>query len=241
MSQIQLILFDLDDTLLDFNACWDRGMQEALRVHPYTCDLDPDTLFQKMKHYSEALWYLYEEKHVTFAEYRRIRFAKTLGEFGRETTDELADDFQRLFSQKNLESMGPTSSLIALMTELSGTYKLGIITNGPLDLSYKKVERLGLSTLFPSDNIFVSEEVGHHKPEPEIYQLALDHFGVTADQALFVGDSWLHDVAGPIAIGMRAIWLDWKGQQPSTDHQPLAVIKDLGELKAVLEASSVTV
>jgi putative hydrolase of the HAD superfamily len=58
------------------------------------------------------------------------------------------------------------------------------------------------------DVLIVSEEVGLSKPDPGIFQMALDRLNVHAEDAVMVGDSWTADVAGARACGMRAFWFN---------------------------------
>ena len=53
-----------------------------------------------------------------------------------------------------------------------------------------------------------SMDVGHAKPRPEIFQAALDALGIAPDEVLHVGDNERTDVAGALAMGMRAVRLD---------------------------------
>lgn len=52
-----------------------------------------------------------------------------------------------------------------------------------------------------------SFDVGHIKPDPEIYQHLLDKLGVPPDKALMVGDTVLADVEGPRKVGIRSLHL----------------------------------
>lgn len=68
---------------------------------------------------------------------------------------------------------------------------------------------LGLDGLIES--VVTSARVGYRKPHPAIYAAALRVAGVAAGEALFVGDSWEHDVAGPRRAGMAALLIDRGG------------------------------
>ncbi len=65
---------------------------------------------------------------------------------------------------------------------------------------------LGLDELVEA--VLTSARVGYRKPHPAIYAEALRVAGVAASEALFVGDSWSHDVEGPRAAGMEALLID---------------------------------
>jgi putative hydrolase of the HAD superfamily len=68
---------------------------------------------------------------------------------------------------------------------------------------------LGLDGLV--EEVLTSARVGYRKPHPAIYATALRAAGVAASEALFVGDSWSHDVEGPRAAGMEALLIDREG------------------------------
>ena len=87
------------------------------------------------------------------------------------------------------------------------------------------LEAAGLGGLF--DITFDSHLVGCKKPDPAIFHLALERLGVEADEAAFVGDSYVFDALAARAVGMRAILLD------PLDLHPESVcprIKSLGDL-----------
>lgn len=93
------------------------------------------------------------------------------------------------------------------------------------------LDRLGLRGLI--DAATSSESAGSCKPDRRIFDLALSKAGCASARALFVGDSPIHDIAGPAAIGMRTAWLavDAKGDlgQCVPDHviHALADVRDV--------------
>jgi putative hydrolase of the HAD superfamily len=92
-----------------------------------------------------------------------------------------------------------------------------LVTNGPTAIQRPKIELLELEPLFPV--IVVSEEVDAWKPDPRIFEIALERSGVAAGDAIYVGDSAEHDVPGAHAAGLRAVWvnrlrIDWPGARP---------------------------
>jgi 5'-nucleotidase len=234
MKGIRVILFDLDDTLFDFTGCWEFGMKETMRLHPTTADLETEALYLRFEYYSQSLWFLQEEKKVTFNQYRRLRLIRTLKDFGRELNNDLADDFNRLFITKHLEAIRPSAMIIQMLGNFSNKYRLGIITNGPSDISYQKVTRLGIERFIDQSVVFVSEVAGYAKPDQRIFETALQHFDVTPSEAIFVGDNWKADITGAIDAGINAIWLNRHNSKPTTSHQPLAIIEKLEELEFIL-------
>jgi putative hydrolase of the HAD superfamily len=84
-----------------------------------------------------------------------------------------------------------------------------------------------------------SSEHGFMKPHPRIFQAALDRMQVRAEEAVMVGDSLAHDVAGARLVGMRAILLARGGAPPAT-RTDVDVIRSLDELDALLERPAPT-
>jgi putative hydrolase of the HAD superfamily len=75
---------------------------------------------------------------------------------------------------------------------------------------------------------------GIEKPDPRIYELALERAGVTADEAAFVGDNPEFDVDPPASLGMFPVLVDRNRRHPEFDG---VRVEALTELPAVLEAA----
>ena len=92
-----------------------------------------------------------------------------------------------------------------VVRELAKKYPLTIISNGFKEVQYYKFAHSGLADCFA--HTIISEEVGINKPQPEIFRIALERNGVTADQVVMIGDSYSSDIAGAKAAGIDQIWL----------------------------------
>lgn len=119
------------------------------------------------------------------------------------------------------------------LEKLANRYCLGVITNGNAD-----VRRLGLADYFHF--AFSAEQLGIGKPDPLPFRKALQQAGVEAHQAVHIGDHPGDDIAGALAVGMRAIWFNpqgkaWDGAQPAQ-----AEIRNLAELPQLLEQLACT-
>jgi HAD superfamily hydrolase (TIGR01509 family) len=79
-----------------------------------------------------------------------------------------------------------------------------------------------------------SAEHGYMKPHRSIFDAALAKAGVRPDQAVMVGDSIKHDIAGALAIGMRAVLLRRSGEVPADLPAGLPVIQTLTVLPSVI-------
>jgi putative hydrolase of the HAD superfamily len=119
-----------------------------------------------------------------------------------------------------------------LLVLLRGRYKLGIVSNfyGNLD---RVCEDLGILDLFFC--IVDSSHVGVVKPDPRIFQAALDRMSIRPEQAVFVGDNPGRDMEGAKGVGMPHVWLageDTKRRSPCCPGDP--VIPSLDRLEPLL-------
>ena len=90
--------------------------------------------------------------------------------------------------------------------------KIGIVSNNVLDEQQEKLLVCGLDRFV--DELVVSGEVGVSKPDPLIFHTAMNRLGVSEDETVMVGDSWIADIEGARAAGIRAIWFNPSGSAP---------------------------
>jgi putative hydrolase of the HAD superfamily len=80
----------------------------------------------------------------------------------------------------------------------------------------------------------VSEEAGVSKPNPLIFRMALDRLGVSAADAVMVGDAWIADIMGATRAGIRAVWFNPRHAPVPAEPAGVAVIESLTPAAAVL-------
>ncbi|MDN0197159.1 HAD family hydrolase [Streptomyces sp. S.PNR 29] len=80
-----------------------------------------------------------------------------------------------------------------------------IVTNGRTAQQEAKIRNTGLDRLV--DGWVVSQDIGHKKPEPEVFQAAAAMVGASLAGAWVIGDSPHADIAGAHALGLRSVWV----------------------------------
>ena len=127
------------------------------------------------------------------------------------------------------------------LRRLRPRYRLIVATNAeesPSSYVVAALARVGLADLV--DGVVSSRDVGHAKPDTAFYREALAAAGSdarAADRAVMVGDSWDDDVAGALAAGLHAVWLNTSGLPiPAVSQAADAVITSISELPAALAA-----
>ena len=111
------------------------------------------------------------------------------------------------------------------LAALQANYRLGVISNN-FGNTKGWCDDYALSPLL--DVIVDSTVVGIKKPDGEIFRAALSELGVSADEAIYVGDTYLDDMVGAKSVGMWTAWL--VGDQPDTCQESSAADYQLSQL-----------
>jgi putative hydrolase of the HAD superfamily len=189
------ILFDLDDTLNDRQATLkifvEHFLQEfASKLEPISFD---DLLLEYQRH--DAGGYRRRDQvHAMLAE--SLPWLEPIKPLT------LVTFWYGLFPKLSVPIPHARETLIALQTR---GIKLGLVSNGKTRVQQQKLEALGLQEFF--DPILISEHVGIKKPDPSIFQIALEYLQLEASQVWMVGDHPVNDVLGARGAGLTGVWL----------------------------------
>lgn len=223
------VFLDWDDTIGDFHGSALRSLSEIYEhfgLQRYFSSFD-EYMTLYVPHNIE-LWEQYGRSEVTKEFLQRDRFEYpfyTKGLSKPALARQTGDAFIRLTSD-NYRLLPHAREVIA---ELSKRYPLTVITNGFVELQYKKIDANGMRSFFR--HIVLSEEVGMQKPDPDIFRYALSLNGVAADEAVMVGDSYSSDIQGAINAGIDQIWL-------STTHDDRPATHKITDIRELLELLS---
>ena len=115
-------------------------------------------------------------------------------------------------------------------TELAQKYQLHIITHGFSEAQFVKLESSGLRPYF--EIVVCSEMVGKTKPNPEIFEFALNQANAKKNESIMIGDDHNTDIIGAIQVGMQAILFDPKNRYRKSAG--LFKVSDIAELPLLL-------
>lgn len=242
---VKLITFDLDDTLWEVAPTIRRAEQlldDWLGEHAAT--YGRITVEHRAAVRGQLLAADASLKH-RISELRRQALTQVLQEVG------YAPEFAQTLALQAFEVFLQARHDVTLFEQvphvlqaLGEQYDLGVITNGNAD-----VQRLGLAHYFKF--ALCAEDLGIGKPDPAPFTAALRLGGVSASEAVHVGDHPNDDIAGAQRAGMRAIWFNPKGLawpeangadvgRPNAGRpnvgRPEAEIRDLSELPDLLKS-----
>ena len=123
---------------------------------------------------------------------------------------------------------------LELVKDLAKNYRLTIITNGLCAVQDNRIKKSVIAEYF--EDIVVSEEIGVSKPNPEIFQHALNNINYPhKNKVLMVGDSLRSDIQGGINFGIDTCWFNPGLNLNETGIEPTYTISDLTELKEILK------
>jgi putative hydrolase of the HAD superfamily len=122
-----------------------------------------------------------------------------------------------------------------VLRRLRRTHRLGVVSNlwCPGGLCLEEFRRAGVAELFEA--VVFSSDYRINKPSPLLFRKALERFGVSESEVLFVGDDLARDIAGAKATGLAAVWINDGSVESDVEDfevaaRPDLVIKDLVDL-----------
>jgi putative hydrolase of the HAD superfamily len=189
---IRAVFFDLDGTLYDRDAAILRMAEEQFEAFRDELGVEKSVFLERLTELDGHGQPRTPRLHHVLAE--------SLG-LGVAVGDKLEAYFRSHYPSLCKLS---TDNLNTLMTLRERGKKLGLITNGPTEWQSRKIEYMGLASLF--DAIVISEAEGVRKPDPRIFERALERCGVRANESMFVGDHPEIDIQGAVGAGLVPVW-----------------------------------
>lgn len=245
MPQINAVLFDFDDTLVDWSQRANNDGEiyrcHVSNVYDYLQETtaalpDRDAFFQG---YLDAITHAWQEAKKTWggANFAAI-WQQTLATFGLYPAPGELDKLLQVFDWQPVPGVVLYPDTIEMLDTLRARgYKLGLVTNSMMPMWMRDIELAAYHLLDYFDARATSGDVGYMKPHPAIYQHVLQQLGVPPQQAVFVGDRPENDIAGANELGFVTVLMS----PPHLNHedtavQPHFIIKQLRELPPILAA-----
>ena len=235
---IKAVLFDMFDTLMLIEKNHEFYSPSLLRMYNYLNKNGIEVPFDKFNEvYIKVRDALYVKADLNWEEpHFNVRVSKTLKNLGYnyEVISPIVIEATYEFCEEFMKYVRIDQNAKAMLEQLHGKYKLGIVSNFAIpECVLKLLKADGLDGFFEA--IVVSGAVNKRKPSPEIFISALEMLGVSASETAFVGDTIDADVEGPKAVGMKVIYIERREQKKSEKFCPDQTIKSLNELPLALE------
>ena len=210
----KFLLFDLDHTLLDFDAAEDVALTQLLKEEGVS-DI------QAYKDYyvpmNKSLWKDLELKKITKQELVNTRFSRLFAHFGIEKDGVyLAERYQFFLAQQGQVFSGAMELLDSLIDR---GYELYAATNGITKIQTGRMAQSGLAPYF--NQVFISEQLQTQKPDTLFYEkIGQQIAGFSKQNTLMIGDSLTADIQGGNNAGIDTVWYNPHHLENKTQAQP---------------------
>ena len=223
---IKHIFFDLDHTLWDFDKNSALAFAKIFDIHGLAIDLnDFLDVYQPINF---QYWKWFREGMINKKQLRYGRFKKSFDALAIRVDDQyidrLSEDYIRYLPDNNHLFDGT----IEVLNYLKPKYRMHIITNGFEEVQYTKLKRSNILHFF--DSVTTSEAVGVKKPNPLIFEYAMEKAKTIPEHSIMIGDTYEADIVGAHKVRMKSICFNYHKHTLPNDQ---LVIDNLMLLKAL--------
>lgn len=228
MSKYKTLLFDIDDTLLDFSSAENEALHRLFAENGLGLTKEIENRYKEI---NGGLWSAFERGEVSREEVVNTRFERLFTTYGKKTDGKRLGTRYQQFLAENHDLIEGASELIH---SLASEFDLYIVTNGVSKTQYKRLHESGLYPFFK--DIFVSEDTGYQKPMKEYFDYVFSHI-TSLDQSstLIIGDSLSSDIKGGLNVGIHTCWFNPHHKLNHTQEQPMYEIEHLADLHKILK------
>jgi putative hydrolase of the HAD superfamily len=232
MKNIRHIFFDLDNTLWDHrkNAKLTlEGLFSKYKIQEKH-QLSFDDFHYKYDEINERLWELIRDGEIDKEYLRKHRFYDTFLHFGIDDF-ELAQVFEHQFLDEIIAYNELIDGALDILEYLkTKEYQIHIISNGFHEVTHRKIDGSGIRQYV--ETVTSADEVKVRKPNPKIFEFALNKANAERKESVLIGDDWIADVKGAQNFGMKAVFFDVL--KDNRTEEGLTSIQDLNEIRTFL-------
>lgn len=229
VGKIDVLLWDLDGTLLDFRASEKSAIQRCFALFGLgECGDDRVARYSAI---NVRYWERLELGELTKKQVLLGRFEEFFTGEGIDVS--LAAPFNEAYEEHLGETIVFRDNSYELVKRLKGRGGQYLVTNGTEKVQEKKLSRSGLGELF--DGVFISDIVGAQKPSPVFFDRVLAELGnPDRRRVMIVGDSLTGDMRGGMNAGLRCCWYNPEKAPLPAGYCIDYEITDLNEVEVLL-------
>lgn len=219
------LLFDADNTLLDFNASEEQALKETLSMFPLEFTKE---VYKRYHDINDHLWKRLERGETTREKLRIDRFVQLYDEFGM--NGELhGKDTADIYAEK-LSGQGiMIDGALEVLSALSEKYSCYIITNGTYEIQIKRLSKTPVEKYVKYS--FISEKMGCAKPDKVFFDKVVEYIDDSdLSKYLVIGDSLTSDIKGAVNSGIDSVLIS-----KERSDMPTYCIKEIRELFSILK------
>lgn len=229
MAYYTCILFDVDNTLLDFDAAERQALADTLEQYGLPHDEAACAVYHEV---NRKLWNSLAKGELSKNKLFAVRFgrfmqAMQLPDNGK--SREINDHYEQQLALHAEVLPGALSAL----EELAEVATLAVVSNGATGVQVSRLKASGVERYM--DGVYISEKLGVAKPNAKLFDLVLKDLGITnRSRVLVVGDDLLADVQGGINAGLDTCWVNFTGQEEPEKGKPKFTVTSYEELYRIV-------
>lgn len=228
MKKYKTLLFDVDDTLLDFQKAEKSALRMLFEEKGMSLTSEIEAQYKKI---NKSLWTAFEEGKINRDEVVNTRFSILFKEYGEEVDGILFENNYRSYLEEGNQLM---EGALRFINQIQSEYDLYIVTNGISKTQDKRLRNAGLHALF--QDIFVSEDTGYQKPMKEYFDYVFERIpNFVPEEGLIIGDSLSADMKGGYVAGIDTCWFNPERKLNDSGIIPTYEVHNFEELYALLK------
>ena len=225
------LVFDVDDTLYEQIVPFKNAYRSLFDI-----DIDMEKFYLLSRYYSDVKFEASRNGEMTMDEYHIYRIQEAARDLGVFLTDEQALNMQKEYkkNQQKLQMSDITINILELAKK--NNVKLGVITNGPSEHQWAKIDALGVEKLIPRENIIVSGDLGIiNKPDVRIFDAMQEKLQLDTESLYYIGDSFENDIVGANNAGWKSIWINRYNKECSPGTEIYEKVENNYELFEIIK------
>ena len=228
-SRIEVVFFDIDDTLVDAAAATRAGALGLFERYRDRLTGTDERLMQRWNALLDHHFERYLRGETSFIGQRRARIRSLFGLTPSQMPDSEVDAVDTVYREFTAATRRLFPDAIETLDALA-CCRLGVISNGSSARQRQKLTSVGILDRFAV--VVISEDIGVAKPHPGIFEAACEAVGASPSACVHVGDRLDVDALGARDAGLRGVWLDRCGKGGGPASAP--TIARLTELPALV-------
>lgn len=226
-KKYKTILFDIDDTLIDFDIDQKTAFKEAVKKIGYVCN---DKMYEDYNKINLSMWEELNLGKMTLNDVFVNRFSVFFKKYGIKY-DEL--EFNKILTDMFQKTGTLIKGVKETLDKLVNNYELAVISNGPKDQQYHRLKNADISKYF--SKFFISEEIGYNKPDKRFFDIVFKNIdNKEKSKILIVGDSITSDIIGGKQVGVDTCLYNIRNKENKTNIKPEYEIENFEELLQIL-------
>ena len=227
MKKYSFLLFDADNTLLDFDENERVSLSATFTHFGIPCDEKTIALYHDI---NLMYWQMLAENRIGKEELLIKRFETLFERIGVEADPVETENYYRSGLGQGFQVV---PGAMGVCRKLKKDYKLYVITNGVTKTQQSRLRGSGFEELM--DGIFISDEIGYDKPDVRFFEYVRSHIeGFEKEKALVIGDSLFSDIRGGVDFGLDTCYLNAYHKPNTSEIKPTYEIQDIVELLNIL-------